>query len=450
MNIKLTNQANWMSAIDDSYYLSQLSIPGTHQSMTYEASNNSWMKTQTKTLEEQFEMGIRFFDIRLTYLDTIGHEGNLVITQANTYLKSFFSDLLLSCQNLLIHYPTETILLSIKREHEILADKFTHLLQKYMNENQHFFYLGKTIPTLKLARGKIIFIKRFKEIDYGIDLSIWEHNSHFTHTNQDLVSYDIQDKYKGFDRGSEERKYDENVYPQLIRAVNDTDVNKLYLNFANGMEPIWPSTLAGVTNPKIFNYLKSANLGRYGIISLDYPENVKFLPLSIIKTNHFKVIENNKLYTLSPKHISHLNLDAIKSNNKYGVELVINRLDDDIKSLTQVWQLSQTHDGYFYLISFMKQNHVLTIIKKDNQELLLTLWENKQKDNQKWKLNLFKEGFYTISSKAYPELVLDVKDKKIIPQSPVILNQYLAHTPDHKMFSQRWIFMLVNEIQKNS
>jgi hypothetical protein len=443
MNIKLTNQANWMSAIDDNYFLSQLSIPGTHQTMTYEASNNNWMKTQTKTIEEQFEMGIRFFDIRLTYLDTVGHEGNLVLTQANSYLKSFFSDVLIACQNLLIKHPTETILISIKREHEILSDKFIHLFKKYINQNKEFWYLGKTIPQLKLARGKIVLIKRFKETDYGIDLSVWESNSHFSHTNQNLVSYDIQDKYKGFDRGSEEKKYDDNVYPQLIRAFDDSDINKLYLNFANGMEPIWPSTLSGVTNPKIFNYLKSAQIGRYGIISLDYPENVKFLPISIIKTNHFKTIENNKIYTISPKHISHLNLDAIVSNNKYGVELVINRLDDDIKNQTQAWKLLKTDDGYFYLASLVKEPQVLTVIKKDNQELCLTLWENKQKDNQKWKFNLFKEGFYTISPKVYPHLMLDVKDKKIMPNSSVILSNYIANTTDHKMFSQRWVLMLI-------
>lgn len=444
--ISLTNQSSWMSSLKDSSYLSELSIPGTHQTMTFETSASNWMKTQTKTLEEQFSMGIRFFDIRLTYLETIGHEGNLVATQGNTYLKSFLSDILSVCQKLIIQNPSETILLSLKREHDILSDKFIPLMLKLISENEEYWYLGKTIPTMKEVRGKIVLLKRFKESNYGIDLSIWESNSHFHYTNTDLVSYDIQDKYKGFDRGNEEKKYDDNVYPQLLRAIHDSDLKKLYMNFANGSEPIWPSTLSGVTNPKIFNYLKSAEIGRYGIITLDYPENVKYLPLAIIKTNHFKLIEDNQYYTLSPKHISSMVLDVVNAHNKMGLEVVINRLEDKV---SQVWKVEDSKDGYFYLTSMSHPEKVLSVIKTENEPNYVTLWENKQKDNQKWKFNLFKEGFYTISPKHLPHLVLEVKEKKTIANAIVLVNPYITDNTEHKMYSQRWIVMKIpmnNEI----
>ena len=206
------------------------------------------------------------------------------------------------------------------------------------------------------------------------------------------------------------------------------------------MEPIWPSTLSGVTNPKLFNFLKSAEMGRYGIIPLDYPENVKFLPLSIIKTNHFKKLHSGHIYTISPKHITHLALEINKANNKYGFELVVNRLDD---KPNQAWKLLDAKEGYFYLVSLLKESDVLTVIKTDNEDLSLTLWDNKQKDNQKWKLDLLKEGFYTISPKAYPHLVLEVKDKKTMPNSLVLLSPFSNHT-DNKVFNQRWVIMLAN------
>lgn len=53
----------WMTPLDDNIYVSQLSIPGTHDSATRECDLSSG-KCQSATIAEQLEMGIRCFDLR--------------------------------------------------------------------------------------------------------------------------------------------------------------------------------------------------------------------------------------------------------------------------------------------------------------------------------------------------------------------------------------------------
>lgn len=55
---------NWITPLDDNIYVSQLSIPGTHDAATGDGTPNGLGETQERTLDEQFEMGIRAFDIR--------------------------------------------------------------------------------------------------------------------------------------------------------------------------------------------------------------------------------------------------------------------------------------------------------------------------------------------------------------------------------------------------
>lgn len=55
---------NWLTLLNDEIYVSQLSIPGTHDAATGDGTTFDLGKTQEKTLDEQFEMGIRAFDLR--------------------------------------------------------------------------------------------------------------------------------------------------------------------------------------------------------------------------------------------------------------------------------------------------------------------------------------------------------------------------------------------------
>lgn len=55
---------NWITPLDDDIYVSQMSIPGTHDAATGDGTDFSIGKTQELTLDKQFELGIRAFDLR--------------------------------------------------------------------------------------------------------------------------------------------------------------------------------------------------------------------------------------------------------------------------------------------------------------------------------------------------------------------------------------------------
>ena len=58
---------NWITELPDNAYASQLSIPGTHDAATGDGTTFSLGKTQSLTLQEQWNMGIRVFDLRPGY-----------------------------------------------------------------------------------------------------------------------------------------------------------------------------------------------------------------------------------------------------------------------------------------------------------------------------------------------------------------------------------------------
>ncbi len=63
--------ANWMAKLDGSQLISAFSIPGTHDSATYDFDNIPVpsARTQRMSIVEQLNKGIRYFDIRCDKLD---------------------------------------------------------------------------------------------------------------------------------------------------------------------------------------------------------------------------------------------------------------------------------------------------------------------------------------------------------------------------------------------
>ncbi len=99
-----------MEGLPDSLDIRSMSIPGTHDSCTFNASS-SLSKCQSVNLEEQLEMGIRFFDLRPILvsgvlkmfhgIDDLGITLNQVFGKFKTFLTS---------------YPNEVILYRFMRE----------------------------------------------------------------------------------------------------------------------------------------------------------------------------------------------------------------------------------------------------------------------------------------------------------------------------------------------
>lgn len=109
-----TDRSKWMNALPDTVRLSEMSIPGTHDSMAHKANLDSVdnTRTQSLSLEDQLKAGIRYIDIRLKY-----SENSFDIHHGIVYVGYNFDDVLTTVQRFLRENPSETVLMRLKQEH---------------------------------------------------------------------------------------------------------------------------------------------------------------------------------------------------------------------------------------------------------------------------------------------------------------------------------------------
>ncbi|NUO77260.1 MAG: phosphatidylinositol-specific phospholipase C [Lysobacter sp.] len=273
---------DWMHYIDDSRYLSELSIPGTHDSATslYHNVNEAtqgWTRCQDLDIEVQLQRGIRFLDIRMRY-DRSVSPAVLRLCHGRSDMDRDFGYVLDVCQRFLATHNFECIVMSVKNEsgedEAAFADLFEASIAK--PDSREFWHTGAGVPKLGEVRRKIVLLRRYQVGGLtngakapGIDATHWPDNCPFRHRNYDGVQFDVQDEYKIYSHFNRSRKFDDYVRPSLLDAVRDSDPRKLFINFASGTGTVWPATLAKTTNPKLYDFFRAAAPGRYGIVPMD-------------------------------------------------------------------------------------------------------------------------------------------------------------------------------------
>lgn len=113
--------ADWMELVPDDTALSDLAIPGTHDSATANSGQAAifqpWVETQHWTLKEQLQSGVRAFDIRLTPQNQIAH-GNFVVTgfcdTESPSACSSFEHVIREFEEFLDVHPSETVLMRVQ------------------------------------------------------------------------------------------------------------------------------------------------------------------------------------------------------------------------------------------------------------------------------------------------------------------------------------------------
>ena len=179
-----TDAANWMRTVDGDKKLSQLTIPGTHDTCTFNISS-SISKCQNLTLRQQLDAGIRFIDIRCrNYYDTFElHHGS-------DYLGLNFAYVLNGCRDFLNAHEDECIIMSVKEEYKpvgntkTFSEVFNGYVEKYKNELA--WYFDAEIPQLAKVRKRIVLFRRFyvppgsDTTHWGIDMTAWLENETFT------------------------------------------------------------------------------------------------------------------------------------------------------------------------------------------------------------------------------------------------------------------------------
>lgn len=261
---------DWMSKLPDSKPLTDLSIPGSHDTMTFTASGG-WVKTQEVDLTQQLNSGIRALDIRLR------HIGNsFTIHHGAFYLNSSFEDVLESSTDFLKAHPQETILMRVTHEYrdENVTRGFDDTFHDYMETNpqtapmvKDHIWKPKTVndafPVLGAARGKIVFLQTF-------DDSKWPFGFKWT---EDGPYMNVEDNYTetNFDRRWDyARKH--------IEELQKADPGKLYITHTSASGVVMPITVAaglwpyaGV-NAQAYTWLGSqGDIKKTGVVMMDFP-----------------------------------------------------------------------------------------------------------------------------------------------------------------------------------
>ncbi|XP_030065460.1 uncharacterized protein LOC115474224 [Microcaecilia unicolor] len=262
-NIPKIRNPDWMSSIPDGRYISDLSIPGTHNTLSLYGYNlfqcHSWC------LYTQYEAGIRFVDLRCRHF-----HNSLPIHHDLQFQHYHFKNVLKDTINFLYHHPRETIIMHVKEEYKAAnnTESFSDTVAHYIQEvESSWFWKSTAIPTMSQARGKIIILQNFGGPQMGIPYN----------------TFCIADAYHVptlFAIGWKWSTIEEN-----LNSARYGDCMQMYLTFCSGSSlGAYPNAVADRINYRLYNYLESkAEKVRWGIIALDFP-GAELVQL-IIKSN---------------------------------------------------------------------------------------------------------------------------------------------------------------------
>ncbi|KAM3596072.1 uncharacterized protein V6R79_007716 [Siganus canaliculatus] len=240
----------WMAGIPDDQLLSEVSMPGTHNTMA--VHGGVYAECQTWTLASQLRAGIRFLDIRVRHVN-----GNLTIHHGVSYQWAHFGQVLEGVVDFLQEYPTETVLMRLKEEFSETNDIYgivVDFIQRYAQWD--LLWHSRLVPTMGEARGKLIVMQEFSGPDLGMRYS----------------SMDIADDWQVATLLQVEDKW-RSVYNHL-EAAPAGNLAQIWLTFSSGAGVFAnPRAVAKLMNPLLYNYLlaKTDRNQRLGIVCMDFP-----------------------------------------------------------------------------------------------------------------------------------------------------------------------------------
>ncbi|KAF7653812.1 hypothetical protein LDENG_00078200 [Lucifuga dentata] len=239
-----------MSTIPDDRPLSEITMPGTHNTMAL--YGGIYAECQTWSLASQLHAGIRFLDIRVRHV-----KGNLTIHHGVSYQRVHFGHVLEGVVDFLQEYPKETVLMRIKEELSETNGIYSAVVS-YIHCYAHWDLLwhSRLVPTMGEARGKLVVLQDFSGPDLGMRYR----------------SLDIADAWKVPTLLHVTAKW-ESVSKHLNAAPvgNKAQIFLTYTSGAGVFAP--PRVVALYINEKLYHYLmgQSEQNQRFGIITMDFP-----------------------------------------------------------------------------------------------------------------------------------------------------------------------------------
>jgi 1-phosphatidylinositol phosphodiesterase len=424
---------NWMRYLDGNKKLTELTIPGTHDSGTYLSNFTGLAKCQNKSIADQLNQGIRFLDIRLKP----GIHNDNVLYIAHGVAESRFSfegDVMPIIQRFLKTNPFETIIMSIKDDSKTYKgdNHKKYFYNAVWSTIQKFpFHTSNQIPSLDGVRGKIILFRRFwapGDLGFPVGLNLYDNwpQDRMNEFENDGVNFYVQDRFDDW-KGKEdiENKFKKAVKPTLEKA-SSTLPNTLFTNFTSGTSGnIFyenPKEIAEIVNPLFFEYLYNKQKTRYGIIPMDFPE----IPLinRLFSCNPFNftsmgLIKPGNVYEIRSRLDLNKCLDVKGNIQTDGTQVIIHTSNNQ---LNQRWKLADAGDGYFY-IHTLTQNATDSVLDvagniQDNGTNIIIQKQNNG-NNQKWKITKLENGYFILGPKNAPNSLLDLFEAKTENGSPV-------------------------------
>ncbi|KPM45139.1 hypothetical protein AK830_g1313 [Neonectria ditissima] len=264
---------SWMGILPNNRNVTQLTIPGTHDSHATWA-NVEWHRKvigqfvvcQHYGIFRQMELGVRYIDLRVT--------SDLRMCHGPILLWGTLDKALNEIREFLRFHPTETALVSVKWDDGSSSEKIAITVANWWEANN--WYRDNRWPTLGEVRGKLVLLKRFDDhhrtpSGYGIDWRLFGNKS-----MPGPAPWDQQDE--GTKAGMERFKRWE-LAAMNIRRVKELPIDDGVMHFTTLADadstkaPSYYATFMKVYEywPKTMNELTiDPNSRRFGIICWDY------------------------------------------------------------------------------------------------------------------------------------------------------------------------------------
>ena len=316
--------ASWMKSIPDTTKISQMTIPGTHNSCALHGI--CCARTQTWSLPEQMNAGLRYFDIRLRLYNNTLRAFHEFVDQEDTF------DIILNyALNFLEQNPSESIIMQIVKEYKVenCSKSIQEMYDEYIKDIKEKIVDFKKKDEIKMGdiRGKILMVKIFGR------------------STRFMPGFLVQNNWTvnwRFSINKKKRRIKENIH-RALAFKNDNKIFLNYLSCSSDYAMMTPYTAAKKCNEIALRYK-----GRMGIILMDYPgerlinhlieqNNIIFNTNNETDDINKKIIrDGDSIYIIHNDTHKYLYLDENNNENKiYCVkepkELTIKQKSPDIK-----------------------------------------------------------------------------------------------------------------------
>ncbi|POR33796.1 1-phosphatidylinositol phosphodiesterase [Tolypocladium paradoxum] len=270
----------WMGRLPDAANLTALSIPGSHDTMTYgvRGPDVATLQCQNWNLSTQMAAGLRYFDIRARLSDDELH-----IYHGNGYTGFSLADVLVDVFAFLDEHPSEAVVMRLKEEAAPVGVNNTLSFEQAFNRYRRsmpgadthmaVYNASAPLPTLGALRSKIFLLQDFRAADGGPYGLAWD-GPQMALEDKWIVPdvYHLADKWTAIrialERAAMAPLSDNSL---LYLAHVSASVGVLPIAAAAGPRNRSVTGMNDMTGQWLLDFVASADAARTGIVIFDFP-----------------------------------------------------------------------------------------------------------------------------------------------------------------------------------